>query len=30
MAPPTYSDLGKAAKDLFSKGYSMFFLMSFL
>lgn len=22
MAPPTYGDLGKAAKDIFSKGYS--------
>ena len=22
MAPPTYADLGKSAKDLFSKGYS--------
>ena len=25
MAPPCYSDLGKAARDLFSKGYSKFF-----
>ena len=24
MAPPSYSDLGKAARDLFSKGYSKF------
>jgi len=22
MAPPTYSDLGKSAKDVFSKGYN--------
>ena len=22
MAPPSYSDLGKAARDVFSKGYS--------
>ena len=24
MAPPNYSDLGKAARDLFSKGFSKF------
>ena len=24
MAPPSYSDLGKAARDLFSKGYSKY------
>ena len=24
MAPPTFGDLGKSAKDLFNKGYSQF------
>lgn len=26
MAPPQYADLGKAAKDLFNKGYSTFII----
>lgn len=28
--PPSYSDLGKAAKDIFSKGYGEFFVVVFL
>jgi len=26
MAPPTYADLGKSARDLFSKGYSEYII----
>ena len=25
MIPPSYADLGKKARDLFSKGYSMYY-----
>ncbi len=25
--PPCYADLGKSAKDIFNKGYGMFFLL---
>ena len=30
MAPPTYGDLGKAARDLFSKGFSEYFVIVYV
>jgi len=29
-SPPSYADLGKSARDLFSKGFSMQLLLIFL
>jgi len=29
MAPPSYGDLGKAARDLFSKGFSEYTCITF-